>query len=229
MVNPNHLLPTSNRTNEGMVGMLVEKRCSHCRTLKPVDQFRLNDKSRDGIDFWCRACRNSNTKESYWRHREKRIAKAKEYARNHPDQRRKAGRKAYWKYKGTPEGEVRRLYKKGHRESPESVARRRQKAHGLRMQAYNALGGPVCVCCGETTFRLLSLDHIDNKGAEHRRSDGTTRDMYTWFIKNGMPLGIFQVLCMGCNWGKSANGGRCPHEDERPSIVGMATQLRIAA
>lgn len=92
--------------------------------------------------------------------------------------------------------------------------RKRQLFHyyALRDAAYEAYGGKRCVCCGETTEQFLSIDHVHNDGAKHRREEmnGSSTAIYRWLKKNGYPPG-FQVLCMNCNFGKARNGGICPH------------------
>lgn len=75
--------------------------------------------------------------------------------------------------------------------------------------------GRVCACCGEDNEVFLTLDHINNDGAEHRRKLGngkqTSSDkVWQWVIKNGFPTN-FQILCYNCNCGKRDNGGTCPH------------------
>jgi hypothetical protein len=76
--------------------------------------------------------------------------------------------------------------------------------------------GYKCNCCGETIKQFLTLDHINNDGANHRKlmkheSDGSGKQLYCWIIKNNFPP-IFQVLCYNCNIGKYLNGGICPHK-----------------
>lgn len=68
-----------------------------------------------------------------------------------------------------------------------------------------------CACCGESNMAFLTLDHINNDGAEHRRKIG--RGFYqtlTWIKQNNFPEG-FQVLCYNCNQAKKTHGGNCPH------------------
>jgi len=68
-----------------------------------------------------------------------------------------------------------------------------------------------CACCGENTLEFLSLDHIQNNGAEHRRTmKNEHTDIFHWVHKNGYPEG-FQVLCMNCNFAKGIMG-ECPHK-----------------
>lgn len=98
-----------------------------------------------------------------------------------------------------------------------------RKQHDLdqirKDKVYEAYGGYQCACCGEEVRQFLTLDHINNDGASHRRevfgesrtSAGSHRSLYCWIIRNNFPS-MFQVLCMNCNWGKRINGGVCPHK-----------------
>jgi hypothetical protein len=88
----------------------------------------------------------------------------------------------------------------------------------LRLEVLTHYGGnpPKCACCGETIIQFLTIDHINNDGAEHRKQiSGSSRKcsghhMYQWLKKNNYP-NEFQVLCMNCNFGKRMNDGICPH------------------
>ncbi len=78
--------------------------------------------------------------------------------------------------------------------------------------------GIVCVCCGESSIRFLTIDHIEGNGKEHRQQlskNGTFggENFYRWLRKNGFPVG-FQTLCFNCNIGKSHNNNICPHKDD---------------
>lgn len=85
----------------------------------------------------------------------------------------------------------------------------------LREQIF-AHYGAFCSCCGEAEPQFLTIDHVENNGAEMRR-DGTHgrsgTAFYQWLRKQGFPAG-FQTLCMNCNFGKHRNGGMCPHQDK---------------
>jgi len=73
--------------------------------------------------------------------------------------------------------------------------------------------GDSCACCGESEPLFLTIDHIQNDGAQHRKQinarNGT--DIYRWIVLHDFPVGL-QTLCRNCNWGKHANGGICPHK-----------------
>ena len=99
--------------------------------------------------------------------------------------------------------------------------RNREYWQRLRHEAVMAYGGYSCACCGETEPLFLTIDHVNNDGAEHRRSlgeyagngKGASSSVLKWLKDNGYPEG-FQVLCMNCNMGKERNKGICPHHAE---------------
>lgn len=63
----------------------------------------------------------------------------------------------------------------------------------------------------QKVWLFLTIDHIDNRGAEHRRTIGTGGDaLVRWLKKNNFPPG-FQILCWNCQWGKRIVG-TCPHQ-----------------
>lgn len=68
-----------------------------------------------------------------------------------------------------------------------------------------------CACCGMTGYKFLSIDHINNDGAEHREEVSSGFDYIRWFFKHEFPEG-FQILCYNCNCSKGFHKG-CPHND----------------
>lgn len=110
---------------------------------------------------------------------------------------------------------IKKLWKPHTREHDKSAYS--EYTHRLKLAAYNAYGGAICNCCGDTEYRFLTIDHINNDGAQHRKSidpksNKGSSAIYKWLKKNGYPPG-FQVLCMSCNFGKYTNKGACPHQD----------------
>lgn len=74
---------------------------------------------------------------------------------------------------------------------------------------------PFCACCGENDFGFLTLDHINNDGAEWRRQNKSARSgfaLYSWLKRNGFPGGL-QVLCWNCNSARGALS-KCPHDTQ---------------
>lgn len=81
-----------------------------------------------------------------------------------------------------------------------------------KLAAFNAYGGPKCVCCGETHVSMLALDHINGGGTQQRKELKMTAGgtFYRWLKRNGYPDG-YQVMCANCNISKYANNGVCEH------------------
>lgn len=96
---------------------------------------------------------------------------------------------------------------------------RRKKNKTLVFEAY---GGFVCNCCGETMNECLSIDHLNNNGHVHRKEIGSQGSaFYAWLVSNNFPPG-YQVLCMNCQFGKKHNGGVCPHQQTETIILKYA-------
>ena len=83
---------------------------------------------------------------------------------------------------------------------------------------YYSKGTMQCNCCNENNLIFLTIDHINNDGAKHRKeinkgiNSMSSYNFYRWLINNNYPNG-FQVLCFNCNIGKYHNGGICPHKN----------------
>ncbi len=70
-------------------------------------------------------------------------------------------------------------------------------------------GIPHCVCCGESNYMFLTIDHTNGGGRKHRQIVKADR-LPSWLKKNGYPP-EYRILCYNCN---NATGlyGFCPHE-----------------
>ncbi len=125
-------------------------------------------------------------------------------------------------------------------DNPEHVfkldkAYRERRNPRVKDTVFGAYGGYKCVCCGETEKLFLTIDHINNDGANHRRKIGGKRTMaglpfYMWLIRNNFPEGL-QVLCMNCQHGKRMNNGICPHKttcNDQSKDVELSSSKRIA-
>jgi len=87
----------------------------------------------------------------------------------------------------------------------------------MRLATLDAYGGPVCKCCGDKNEEFLTIDHIDGRGAEHRRTiKRGGHSFYLWLKQNGFPKG-FRVLCMNCNFSLGMRG-YCPHKGGRHDV-----------
>ena len=90
----------------------------------------------------------------------------------------------------------------------------REQRIKLKLEIFVHYGGnpPQCACCGERHIEFLTIDHINNDGAKHRKETGNGDRFYRWLVKNNFPDGL-QVLCWNCNCGKRINSGICPHKE----------------
>lgn len=87
----------------------------------------------------------------------------------------------------------------------------------LALHHYSIEGPPACACCGELTKEFLTIDHINEDGAEHRRNNPGAIGIATWLRVRGFPEG-YQILCMNCNSAKH-RFGECPHvKFKRPGV-----------
>lgn len=81
-----------------------------------------------------------------------------------------------------------------------------------RREALTKVSGGVlrCACCGCEDERVLSIEHLLNNGAQHRRDVG--RNMYHWINKQAaLPDGL-AVWCMNCQAIKKILGD-CVHHN----------------
>lgn len=90
--------------------------------------------------------------------------------------------------------------------------RRKNQERRLKVLVHYSLNQILgCSCCGEINPDFLTIDHINNDGAKHRREinrSGGGSPFYNWLIINEFPEG-FQTLCANCQLGKVRNFGKC--------------------
>lgn len=93
--------------------------------------------------------------------------------------------------------------KKTHEAKPHPQTTRNIYCRKIKIEvfAYYCCGEPHCQRCGESDIRVLSIDHINGDGAQHRREVGVGMTMYQWIKRNNYPDDL-QCLCMNCQWEK---------------------------
>lgn len=167
--------------------------CKKCGVSKPLEAFQVYDAERGRRRHECREC----TAERY-----------RGYAAHSVEQIRKNSRRHY-------EANREKIIERSAEWAKENPDKRRKIAlsHYYRLQdeAIKAYGGYVCSWCGIDEPLVLSIDHIDNNGAAHRKELGFLGGarFYKWLRDRGFPQG-FQVLCMNCNHAKHRNKGVLP-------------------
>lgn len=169
--------------------------CTKCKEPKLINQFYKDKKTKDGYSCWCKACTTAKQKRYYQANREKVL----EYQRQY-------GAKNRAKLSGYMQ-----QYRLANRER--LVEYDRKRGRELKAKIIEEYGGK-CACCGEAHFAFLTIDHINNDGAEHRRQGvGHGKSFYQWLIRNDFPKDNFQLLCMNCNFAKG-HYGVCPHQED---------------
>lgn len=91
----------------------------------------------------------------------------------------------------------------------EGLDRKRRRRIKLWREAFEFFG-PKCKMCGETNIKFLTIDHINNDGAERRRNGekGAT-DLIQTFKNRDWEESIkkdYQLLCFNCNNGRKVRG-----------------------
>ena len=81
----------------------------------------------------------------------------------------------------------------------------------LKTEVIAAYGGR-CVCCGVDEPRLLTIDHSNRDGKEHRKQLGR-KNVYQFLKEQGWPQDGYRLLCISCNW-VTRYGEPCPHVEQ---------------
>lgn len=183
------------------------KVCTACEETRPETEFWLDKRKQRRIAI-CHDCRYQRA--AAWRAANVDTIRKKnrEWQLKNPERVRAAMERWKQRNPGVANERARVWFEKN---KPLARARNREAQRKLKAAAYAAYGGFKCACCGETTEAFLSLDHVNNDGAQHRKISDR-RKIYHWLRDNKYPTG-FQVLCMNCNFGKARNGGICPHKN----------------
>ena len=109
------------------------------------------------------------------------------------------------------------------------VERMRRKRRELKKEVIEKYGGK-CACCGESRLGFLTISHVNNDGAAHKRALGITKEngfgatgwgFYKVLKDMGFPMTPpLEVECYNCNCGKKSNNGICPHKEQSPEVSG---------
>jgi len=88
----------------------------------------------------------------------------------------------------------------------------RQRMVRIKFDVMQKYGGKcACPSCGESGLAFLTIDHINNDGAQMRKSGAHSGGGH--FYKRLLRLPVdptLQILCYNCNLGKKVSGV-CPH------------------
>lgn len=166
------------------------KRCvSFCKQELPLEMFGKNRSKPDGLQSSCKSCKKQEDQNYQERH----ASKIKEVKHKY--------------YLENKESITQRtlLYAKQNREKHNGW--RRKAGLKLKLQTFMQYGSVECAFCSFSDHRALSIDHVNDNGADHRRAIGLEGKggyvFYQWLKQNGYPEG-FQTLCANCQFKKRA-------------------------
>lgn len=94
---------------------------------------------------------------------------------------------------------------------------------GLRKEVLTAYGDGVlaCVCCHESHYEFLCLDHVNGGGGKERKNGlGSVALMYK-LRRLGFPKGEYRTLCCNCHQAYTEHGA-CPHQSAS-SVIGSGS------
>ena len=165
------------------------KICETCKFDLLLENFGKNRYRADGLCSTCRLCKSKQDKKYRDGHKDKLKQKSQNYYLNNKE--RLCANAS--------------LYSKNNR----------VKCRAWRIKSKNKLKAVVfakysdgdikCKMCANKYIDILSIDHINGNGAEHRRQIGNSKgggyNFYQWLKKNNYPYG-FQVLCYNCQFRK---------------------------
>ncbi len=171
------------------------KRCqSFCKQELPLEMFGKNKSKKDGLQASCKSCKKQEDQR---------------YQQNHASKIKQVKHQYYLENREAV-AERTALYSKANRVRANAWGAAAKQR--LRLEVFARYSEDNnCVCCGFDDPRSLSIDHINDNGADHRRSIGLAGrggyDFYRWLKQNGYPDG-FQVLCSNCQFKKRAEKWR---------------------
>jgi len=178
------------------------QKCNSCNKTKSLAQFYINKTKQNGHSGKCIQCTLAYSRHRYQQRKKEFILSAK-------TRRQKLLNANLCVCCGKINQMIDSQHCEKCREKKEVV---RKKRHALlKKQAFEHYGGAACACCGESEMWFLTIDHINNNGAAHRKQIKGLY-FYRWLQKANYPKG-YQVLCWNCNLGRYFNKGICPHKE----------------
>lgn len=151
-----------------------------------------------------------------WRekNRDRLLLQKKEYYSQHKEKMKEMARLRYIALGYENRSSYQRaMYQKHHAKRLASKKRYLEEMREMLFKHY----GDKCSCCGESEKIFLTLEHLNNDGAFHRKQ---VRSMNPVALildlrKRGWPEQGYTILCFNCNLGKAKNKNICPHVQKR--------------
>lgn len=205
------------------------KLCSLCNKRKELSLFYKHKYTKDKRQTYCKKCYSDQPKPSAEKNKEN-FKKTIAYStgkktklcilclkrikvEKFPKQR--TNRDGYHPYCRKCISEKRKNKLSDRKTYLEYTKKIRLKKKHIRLEVikYYSKNKLECNCCKEKEYIFLTIDHINNDGAKHRKKIGLGGGrLAQWLYRNKFTSG-FQILCFNCNLGKYHNKGTCPHKN----------------
>jgi len=208
------------------------KKCSGCKAILSTDNFHKSKTFRDGLSVHCKSC----AKVLHAAAHKRRVARIK----LHPPEQRCCIRcnetkptSDYYKCSAQRDGlsnvcktcESEACSDYGARNKDVLAKKASERFRQLRLDAVTAYGGK-CVCCGESSFQFIAIDHTNGGGRKQLRENGIDRSSFCrWLKKNNYPQDTFRALCHNCNMALGLYG-YCPHGGVEPTVTELFLPCR---
>ena len=75
------------------------KICTKCKEQKPLEAFRKQSSTKDGLKYYCKDCDNKTAKSYYQKNKSKIVDKVKEWQKNNPEKVKEYKKSYYGKNK----------------------------------------------------------------------------------------------------------------------------------
>lgn len=194
---------------------ILHKKCPGCKKLLPKTSFYADKARPDGLQSFCRECRHKkygNPDRVFYRK-----ARIEDYDEKGNITARSCTRCHL--VKSLDHFSINKTKKSGFNSSCKECARityqlRRDRNKDLGLNpckdwnnrykfevfSHYSGGTPKCECCDSKYLPHLTIDHIAQDGAKHRKElkESGSRFTWKWLKDNNYPEG-FRVLCMNCN------------------------------
>lgn len=169
------------------------KKCYVCKNELSEESFGRNKSKPDGLADECKKCKSDKDKEYREANKDKCKARANRYYLRHAEEiKKKTGQ-----------------YAKNNRKWHNARCTKAKNKLKAEVLTHYAGGELKCKKCPEADLGVLTIDHINGDGADHRRElfghnlKGGGYKFWLWLKKKGYPEG-FQTLCFNCQFRKRA-------------------------
>lgn len=192
------------------------KYCYHCKLNLPEENFSKNKSKPDGLGDECKSCKKITDK----KYREKHINHIKKQKHNYYLQNTEEIIERTSQYSKDNRNKCNAWYK---------ISKENLKNKVFSHYCENAI--IKCRHCGKDNIDILTLDHINNNGNEHRKQLFNKHiggyNFYQWVKKNNFPPD-YQVLCHNCNFIKFVNNAQ-PKKPTNQQLNRIAYSRKLKA